>query len=119
MLEDITRKFLRSQTLKWGEHKTTLTEANIDKLIANLIDLPPATYGKQAEDIWDRLVLPQSVEQSLDGSKRALNAKLIDFDNPDNNLYHMVPEFVVENVDAPQKLAAPISFYSSMASRWW
>ena len=96
LLEDVTREFLRAQTLSWGAEETKLTEDNIDKLIANLKDLPPATYGKQAEDIWDRLVLPQSVEQSLNGTKRALNAKLIDFDNLQNNLYHMVPEFIVE-----------------------
>ena len=96
LLEDITREFLRNQTLSWGEQETKLTEDNIDKLIASLKDLPSATYGKQAEDIWDRLVLPQSVEQSLNGTKRAINVKLIDFDNLENNLYHMVSEYVVE-----------------------
>ena len=60
LLEDFTREFLRAQTLIWGEQETKLTEDNIDKLIANLKDLPPATYGKLAEDIWDRLVLPQA-----------------------------------------------------------
>jgi len=96
VMKDFTRQFLRAQTLTWGEQATKLTEENIDKLIDNLTTLPPDTYGKQAEDIWDRLVLPQSVEQSINGSKRALNARLIDFDNPDKNLYHMVPEFMVE-----------------------
>lgn len=96
VLEEITRKYLRDQTLIWGSETTRLTEENIDKLIANLKDLPPATYGKQAENMWDRLVLPQSVEQSLNGIRRFINVKLIDFNNSENNFYHMIPEFIVE-----------------------
>ena len=58
LLEDVTESFsvIKPQL---GRAGNKLTEDNIDKLIANLKDLLPATYGKQAEDIWDRLVLPQ------------------------------------------------------------
>ncbi len=96
VLEDITREYLRKQTLTWGEQSTALTEENIDRLIDGLKNLLPGTYRKQAEDVWDRLVLPQSVEQNLNGAKRSLNARLIDFEDPRNNLYHIVSEFVVE-----------------------
>ncbi|MBF2760256.1 MAG: type I restriction endonuclease subunit R [Ectothiorhodospiraceae bacterium AqS1] len=96
VLEGITREYLRGQTLAWGEHSTSLTEESIDRLIDGLKSLPSDTYGRQAEDMWDRLVLPQSVEQNLNGARRSLNVRLIDFENPRNNLYHLVSEFVVE-----------------------
>ena len=64
--------------------------------MTRLCDLPPSTYGKQAEDKWDLLCLPQSVEQVIGGARRSLNARFIDFDNLVNNQFHMAVEFSVE-----------------------
>lgn len=96
ILEEITRKFLRSQIITWGGQETRLTEESIDSLVERIKNLPPDPYGKQAEDMWDNLILPQSIEQNVNGVRRAINARFIDFDNPDNNLWHMVPEFTIE-----------------------
>ena len=96
ILEDITRAYLRTQRLSWAEEEVPLSEDNIDTLMTRLRDLPPATYGKQAEDKWDLLCLPQSVEQVIGGARRSLNARFIDFDNLANNQFHMVAEFSVE-----------------------
>lgn len=96
ILEDITRDFLQHQKLSWGSSAFSLSDANIDDMLRRLKALPPATYGKQAEEKWDLLCLPQSIEQKVDGVNRSINAKFIDFENPENNSYHMVPEFVVE-----------------------
>jgi type I restriction enzyme R subunit len=96
ILEGITRDFLRRQTLTWAGQGVTLNEDNIETLITRLKNLPPATYGKQAEEKWDLLCLPQGVEQVIDGARRSLNTRFIDFDNPENNNYHMASEFTVE-----------------------
>ena len=96
ILEDITRDFLNRQKLSWGSSTFSINDYNIDNMLSKLKALPPATYGKQAEEKWDLLCLPQSIEQKVDGVNRSINAKFIDFENPENNSYHMVPEFVVE-----------------------
>ena len=96
ILEDITRDFLRRQQLSWGTSSFSLSDTNVDEMMRRLKDLPPATYGKQAEEKWDLLCLPQSVEQKIDGVNRSINARFIDFENLENNSYHMAPEFVVE-----------------------
>lgn len=97
VLEDVTKKFLRNQAIKWGNNQVQISEENIQQLVQRLKTLPPITYSRQAEDKWDLLCLPQSIEQIVDGTKRSLNARFIDFENTDNNFYHMAPEFVVEH----------------------
>lgn len=97
ILEEITKEFLGRQKLQWAGVDTPITEDNIQELLLRLKNLPPATYGKQAEEKWDLLCLPQGVEQLVNGAKRSLNTRFIDFENPENNMYHMVPEFSVEH----------------------
>jgi len=96
ILEDITRDYLRTRRLSWAGQDAPLSEDNIETLMVRLKNLPPATYGKQAEEKWDLLCLPQSVEQVINGSRRSHNVPLIDFDNPTNNQFHMAAEFSVE-----------------------
>lgn len=96
ILEDITRDYLRSRRLKWAGQDAPLSEDNIETLLTRLRNLPPATYGKQAEDKWDLLCLPQGVEQVIGGTRRSHNVPLIDFENPDANQFHMAAEFSVE-----------------------
>ena len=96
ILEDITREYLRGRRLKWAGQDAPLSEDNIETLLTRLRNLPPATYGKQAEDKWDLLCLPQGVEQVIGGTRRSHNVPLIDFENPDANQFHMAAEFSVE-----------------------
>ena len=96
ILENITRDYLRKQNLRWAGEETPLSEENIQELMVRLKTLKPATYGKQAEDKWDLLCLPQSVDQVVNGVRRSLNARFIDFENLENNFYHMAAEFAVE-----------------------
>ena len=95
ILGDITRDYLRTRRLSWAGQDAPLSEENIETLMVRLKNLPPATYGKQAEEKWDLLCLPQSVEQVVNGSSRSHNVLLIDFDNPANNQFHMAAEFSV------------------------
>ena len=96
ILEDITRDYLRTRRLSWAGQDASLSEDNVETLMVRLKNLPPATYGKQAEEKWDLLCLPQSVEQVINGSRRSHNVPLIDFDNLANNQFHMAAEFSVE-----------------------
>ena len=95
ILEDITRDYLRDQKLLLAGQEMPISEDNIETLMTRLKNLPPDTYGKQAEDKWDLLCLPQSIEQVINGGHRSLDARFIDFDNPMNNQFHMVYEFSV------------------------
>jgi type I restriction enzyme R subunit len=103
ILEDITRDYLRTRRLSWAGQDAPLSEDNIETLMVRLKNLPPATYGKQAEEKWDLLCLPQSVEQVINGSRRSHNVPLIDFDNPTNNQFHMAAEFSVERSKSVDK----------------
>jgi Type I site-specific restriction-modification system, R (restriction) subunit and related helicases len=46
--------------------------------------------------IYDLLTLPQSEEESVEGDKRSYDIRYIDWQEPANNVFHMVAEFDVE-----------------------
>jgi len=82
--------------------------ANIEKALLD-IDTP-LTDGliKTNEKIYDALMLGRSYEEnisSVDG-KRSFNINYIDFENPENNVFHAIEEFSVET-EIGQSTARP------------
>lgn len=47
------------------------------------------------EAIWDLLRLGMSLPQTIDGRKRSYPLRFIDWDTPENNVYHVTEEFSV------------------------
>lgn len=55
---------------------------------------------KTNEKIYDSLMLGRSYQETLhDGTKRSFNLKFIDWERPENNLFHVAEEFSVERQD--------------------
>jgi len=48
------------------------------------------------------ITLGKSLEQTINGYTRSFSLKYIDWENPDNNLFHITTEFVVEKVRSYQ-----------------
>ena len=98
ILEDILRDYLRGLRVPFYKHSQPLTEENVDKIISELQQIKPETYQKQAEDMWDTLVLPKSTpeQQTVHGTKYSGSLRLIDFENIENNHFHFSAEFSVE-----------------------
>ena len=96
VLEDVLRDYLRQLQVEFYKFTKPLSEENIDKIIADLTDIKPDTYQRQAEAIWDLLVLPISVEQKIGSTTYSGSVRLIDFTNIDANQFHFSAEFSVE-----------------------
>ena len=45
---------------------------------------------------YDLLTLPISLEQTIDGDKRSFDLRYVDWQHPENNVYHITDEFEVE-----------------------
>ncbi len=48
------------------------------------------------QDIYDSLVLGTTITKTIDGDSKSYSFRFIDWDNPDNNTYHVSAEFAVE-----------------------
>lgn len=93
LLEDILETQLRkiNQTTK-------IKEENIHDAILELKKIPLEGLIPTNEKIFDLLTLGKSYTQSV--NKRSYNLKYIDWDNPNNNTYHVTDEYNVKPIDS-------------------
>ena len=101
----LLRPILKEQLEKINSYNYKSKDYNFeDKNIKQaIIDLDePLTDGlvKTNEKIYDYLLLGRSYQENLfDGTKRSFTLKYIDWDNIENNVFHVVEEFSVEKAD--------------------
>lgn len=74
--------------------------ANIERAMEDLDE--PLTDGlvRTSEKIYDALLLGKSYPETIgDGKMLSFNLKYIDWDNPQNNVFHVTEEFAVDSRD--------------------
>ena len=54
------------------------------------------------QDIHDTLVLGTTLAKSIDGDSRSYSFRFIDWENPENNVFHVTAEFAVERTGTTQ-----------------
>ena len=108
ILRDILRNKLNElNQFSFGGIQYKFTADNIEKAINDLDE--PLTDGliRTSEKIYDALMLGKSYLETLsDGTSKSFNLKYIDWENPDNNVYHVTEEFSCDSWDK-QKTARP------------
>lgn len=76
------------------------SERNIKQAIQDLDEALTDGLIKTNEKIYDSFMLGRSYQENLeDGTRRSFNLKFIDWENPENNVFHVVEEFSVERED--------------------
>lgn len=98
----ILKEILKEQLSKFNsfEYKNEtykFSDKNINQAIKDLDE--PLTEGlvKTNERIYDLIQLGRSYQEDLpDGSKRSFDLRYIDWNNLDNNVFHVTEEFSVE-----------------------
>ncbi|MFT7421274.1 MAG: type I restriction enzyme R subunit [Arcticibacterium sp.] len=72
------------------------SEANISSAIGAIKDLPLQDGFIIANAaLYDLLTLGKAFEQSIDGDKKSHNIQYIDWEHPENNVFHVTEEFSV------------------------
>ncbi len=101
ILKDVLRSQLHSlNKYEYGESVYKFTAENVEKAINDLDE--PLTDGlvRTSEKIYDALMLGKSYLENLpDGTQKSFNLKYIDWDNIDNNVFHVTEEYACESVD--------------------
>ena len=108
LLKDILRKQLNViNQFEFGGIIYKFTADNIEKAIKDLDE--PLTDGlvRTSEKIYNSLMLGKSyLEKLADGTSKSFNLKYIDWEHPENNVYHVTEEFSCDSWDK-QKNARP------------
>jgi len=113
ILKDVLEEKLRE--LNAYEYKGVtyrFSERNIQQAIRDLDE--PLTDGlvKTNEKIYESLMLGRSYTENLpDGSKKSFTIQYIDWENVENNVFHVVEEVVVEKMDGQGTARPDIVLY--------
>lgn len=98
ILEEVLRKQLREiNSIKVSSTKTAIfSDANIENGIKALKELPMNEgYIAASEAVYHLLVLGKALEQSVDGDKKSFTLRYIDWEHPENNVFHVTEEYRV------------------------
>lgn len=101
LLRDILRGQLRRlNRYAYAGAENEFSAANIERAMEDLDE--PLTDGlvRTSEKIYDALLLGKSYPETVgDGKMLSFNLKYIDWDNPQNNVFHVTEEFAVDSQD--------------------
>lgn len=101
LLKDILRGQLRRlNRYSYAGAENEFSAANIERAMEDLDE--PLTDGlvRTSEKIYDALLLGKSYPETVGGGKSlSFNLKYIDWEHPENNLFHVTEEFSVESQD--------------------
>ena len=98
LLEDILRQQLRNlNSIRIGSHsEARFSEQNIENGVAAMRDVPmEGGYLNANEAVYNMLTLGKAFEQSIDGDKKSYTMRYIDWQHPENNVFHVTEEFAV------------------------
>jgi type I restriction enzyme R subunit len=97
ILTDILReRLMHINEIKLGKKKVQFEVSNIEKAIQKLQDFPLSEgLVHTGNYIYNLLLFGQALEQSIDGDKKSHTIQYIDWEDLDNNHFHVTEEFSV------------------------
>lgn len=97
VLEDVLATQLRRiNRINFRGQAQEFSDSNIQKAVQALTQLPFDSLIKTSEEIYDLITLGKSLEQTIDGYTRSYSLRYIDWEHPENNVFHVCDEFEVE-----------------------
>src|SRR5690625_2550718 len=102
---------LKEQLAKFNEirvsssHTEKFTQSNIDEAVLRLKEIPfEQGYIAATQYIYELLTLGTTLDQTIQGNKREYTLKFIDWDNLENNVFHVAEEYSVLQTDGKREL---------------
>ena len=97
ILEDVLVKWLREHNrIHYKGQEIPFSEANIQQAVRYLKEEPYDGLVRTNEKIYELLTLGTSLTQTVAGDTRSFSLHYIDWKHPENNVYHVTDEFIVE-----------------------
>jgi type I restriction enzyme, R subunit len=97
LLETILKKQLQElNKIEYKGKEFSFSDTNINNAILALRDLPVQDGFLAANQaFYDLITLGKSFEQTVLGDKKSFSFKYIDWEHPENNIYHVTEEYSV------------------------
>ena len=98
ILDGVLSDWLRTHNaIRYQGQRVPFSEANLLEALRRLKDINP-TRGliPASMDMYELLTLGTSLDQTINGDKRGFSLQYIDWQHPENNVYHVTDEFSVE-----------------------
>lgn len=97
LLEAILKKQLQEiNKIEYRGKEFPFSEANINTAILALRDLPLQDgFMAASQAFYDLVTLGKSLEQNVFGDKKSFSFNYIDWEHPENNVYHVTEEYAV------------------------
>ena len=103
ILESVLREQLRQfNSITFKGQQYAFSDSNIQKAVQALTDIPFDSLMNTSEQVYDLLTLGKSLEQTIDGYTKSFSLHYIDWKHPENNVYHVCDEFVLERRNSKQ-----------------
>ncbi|PXW89120.1 type I restriction enzyme R subunit [Nitrosomonas sp. Nm84] len=97
ILESVLREQLQKfNTITFKGKQYPFSDGNIQKAVQALAGIPFDSLMNTSEQVYDLLTLGKSLEQTIDGYTKSFSLHYIDWKHPENNVYHVCDEFVLE-----------------------
>ncbi|MGB9497298.1 MAG: type I restriction endonuclease, partial [Dissulfuribacterales bacterium] len=103
LLEGVLVPWLRKHNrVRFKGKELPFTEGNILSALQALKEIPFDGLVRTNEKIYDLLCLGKSLQQSVDGDIKSFTLHYIDWEHPENNVFHVTEEFAVERTGSHQ-----------------
>ncbi|PTN09689.1 type I restriction endonuclease subunit R [Nitrosomonas aestuarii] len=97
ILESVLKEQLQKfNAITFKGKQYAFSDSNIQKAVQALADIPFDSLMNTSEQVYDLLTLGKSLEQTIDGYTKSFSLHYIDWKHPQNNVYHVCDEFVLE-----------------------
>lgn len=97
ILESVLKTQLQKfNSITFKGKQYAFSDGNIQKAVQALTDIPFDSLMNTSEQVYDLLTLGKSLEQTIDGDTKSFSLHYIDWKHPENNVYHVCDEFVLE-----------------------
>lgn len=93
-------KLLNRFTFKNREHE--FSDANVQEAVQALRNIPFDGLVRTSEQAYDLISLGKSFQETIDGDTKSFTIRYIDWERPENNVFHVTAEFDVERTASYQ-----------------
>ncbi|AZI45383.1 type I restriction endonuclease subunit R (plasmid) [Deinococcus psychrotolerans] len=97
ILTDVLLEALaKLNTVTYLDRVQSFTPEGLQKAADQLLNLPFEAIYTTAYKAYDLLTLGVTVDQTIDGDRKAFSVRFIDWQCPENNIWHVTEEYEVE-----------------------
>jgi type I restriction enzyme R subunit len=105
------RQLRRINAIHFKGKTLPFSEANIRRAVQEISQVPFDSLIHTSERVYDLLTLGKSLEQTIDGYVKSHSLRYIDWEKPENNVFHVCDEFEVERMHSSETRRPDIALF--------